>query len=50
MYGICSGRDIVQDGAANRGVDVLLVELDRLGVHKVLVVVGRGHIEHQVRV
>jgi hypothetical protein len=27
--------------------DVLLVELDRLGVHQVLIVVGGGHVEHR---
>ncbi len=40
------GQRVVEDGAADGGVDVLLVELDRLGVREVLVVVGRGHVEH----
>ena len=32
------GQHVVQDDAADRGIHVLLVELDRLGVHDVLVV------------
>ena len=44
------GQRVVQDGAADGGVDVLLVEFDRLGVGQVLIVVGRGHVEHRAGV
>ena len=44
------GERIVEDGAADRGVDVLLVELDRLSVGEVLVVVGGGHVEDRAGV
>src|SRR6185437_6433135 len=37
---------VIEDGAADRGGDVLLVEVHGLGVRDVLVVVGRGHVEH----
>ena len=41
---------IVEDGAADGRVDVLLVELDRLGVSEVLIVVGGGHVEDRAGV
>ena len=41
---------IVQNHAAHGGGDVLLVEVDRLGVRQVLVVVGRRHVQHLARV
>ena len=44
------GKRIVEDGAAHSGVDVLLVEIHRLGVQQILIVVSRGHIEHFARV
>ena len=40
------GESVVEDGAADGGVDELLVELDRLGVGEVLVVVGGSHVQH----
>ena len=40
------GQHVVQDDAADRGVHVLLVELDRLGVHHVLVVERLHQIDH----
>ena len=42
-----AGRQgVVEDDAADGGRQELLVEVDRLGVGQVLVVVGRGHVEH----
>ena len=40
------GKRVVQNGAADRGGDELLVELDRIGVHQVLIVVRSRHVEH----
>ena len=40
------GQHVVQDDAADGGVHVLLVELDRLGVQDVLVVERLGQIDH----
>ena len=44
------GERIVEDGAADGRVDVLLVELDRLGVGDVLIVVRGGHVEDRTGV
>ena len=46
MNGISSGRMVVEDHAADGRVHVLLHELDRLGVHDVLVVERLGQIDH----
>ena len=40
------GQHVVQNDAADGGVHVLLVELDRLGVHQVLVVESLDQIDH----
>ncbi len=41
---------VVQNHAAHRGRDVFLVEVDRLGVGQILVVIGRGHVQHLARI
>ena len=44
------GQRVVEDGAAHRGGEELLVEVHHLGVVQVLVVVGGGHVQHRAGV
>ena len=50
MYGMPSGKVIVQDRAAHRRVDEGALDLYRLGVNDVLIVVRGGQVDQFARV